>query len=328
MTENDVAHEKASPDRRLATLDELLGVMERLRGPGGCAWDRKQTFATIAPYTIEEAYEVADAIEREEVDDLRDELGDLLFQVVFHAQMAAEQGAFDFSDVAGAISAKMVRRHPHVFVRDAEQGRGGATLNTDDTTLNVQWEQIKSAEREARQAVRGGPQAGSKSLMDDIPRGLAALKRAEKVQRRAARVGFDWTSTEDVVDKVREELDELEQAVREAASNGEPASSGTESGLSTESVGAVHEHIFEELGDLLFSVTNLARHLGLDADRALSAGTAKFERRFKLMEAAAAQGTSSSQTLSPLDGLSAEELEALWAGAKAATRKGAPQSER
>ena len=245
---------------------QLLEIMQRLRDPeNGCPWDIKQDFSTIAPYTIEEAYEVADAIARENMTDLKDELGDLLFQVVFHSQMAAEQGSFTFDDVHGSICDKMQRRHPHVFadleIRDAEH----------QTKV---WEEYKTQERK---------QKGEHSLMDGIPAGMAELQRSVKLQKRAGKVGFDWPSVEPVLDKFDEELLEL----RDAMASGD------------------HREMEDELGDLLFVATNLARKLDIDPGAALRRGNAKFERRFRAME----------ETVGGHEGLDAmdlDEMEALW----------------
>ncbi len=239
----------------------LVGVMARLRDPErGCPWDVAQTFASIAPYTVEEAYEVVDAIERGDLDDLRDELGDLLLQVVFHARMAQEQGAFDFDDVAQAIVDKMVRRHPHVF---AAEGGGHDDPNTG-------WEAIKAAERAAK-----GP--GRAGVLDDVPTSLPAMLRAVKLTRRAARVGFDWPDLAPVLAKVREELAELEAEI----DAGDQARARAR----------------EELGDLLFVMANLARKLEIDPEDALRAANAKFIRRFRFIEAAlAADGRSPEQS--------------------------------
>jgi ATP diphosphatase len=224
--------------------------MARLRAADGCPWDRQQTFASIAPYTIEEAYEVADAIERGDMGDLKDELGDLLFQVVFHAQIAREAGQFDFEAVAAAICDKLTRRHPHVFgdhgpLSIAEQGAA--------------WEDIKAAERDS----------ADPSALQDVPNALPALMRADKLSKRAARVGFDFEHAGQCADKVDEELAEVRAASRES------------SGASPE--------IFEEIGDLLFAAANLARKLDVDAEAALRAANAKFERRFRAMEDLAAE---------------------------------------
>ena len=251
-------------------LSALLQLMARLRDPQhGCPWDREQTFASIAPYTIEEAYEVADAIERDDHLHLRDELGDLLFQVVFHAHMAQERGWFDFAAVAGGIRDKLVRRHPHLFA--------GATLAAED--LVRVWEEQKAQERAER-----GDHGGS-AVLGGVPRALPALLRAAKLGRRAARVGFDWPDASAVRAKVVEELGELDGASGAAAQE-------------------------EELGDLLFAVVNLSRHLQLDAEQALRRANDKFERRFAHMETlAGARGLQ-------LERLSADEWDALWRDAK------------
>jgi len=247
-------------------IDNLLEVMQRLRDPReGCPWDVEQDFSTIAPYTIEEAYEVADAIARGDIEGLRDELGDLLFQVVFHSRMAEEAGHFDFDDVATRISEKMVRRHPHVF-GDAEHEPGS-------------WERIKEAERAHHE---------DDSALAGVARALPALKRAQKLGKRAARVGFDWPDRRGVRDKIIEELDELEDAV------------GSRS----------PDHIEEEFGDLLFAIVNLSRHLDVDPEKAMAAANFKFERRFREMERAiAGRGEA-------LTDHSLEALEQEWRAAK------------
>jgi ATP diphosphatase len=246
-------------------MRELLAIMERLRGADGCPWDKAQSFASIAPYTIEEAYEVADAVERGDMRHLRDELGDLLFQVVFHAQIASEANQFDFEAVAGAICDKLLRRHPHVF------GADGPLTQAEQSAA---WEDIKAAERGA--ADIGA--AGEHSHLDGVPQALPALMRAFKLSKRAARVGFDFEHASQTADKVAEELAE----VRDAAAQGAAANG---SGAGT---GATPE-IFEEIGDLLFAAANLARKLDVDAEAALRAANAKFERRFRGMESLAAQ---------------------------------------
>jgi nucleoside triphosphate diphosphatase len=248
-------------------LRELLGIMARLRAADGCPWDRQQTFASIAPYTIEEAYEVADAAERGDLKHLKDELGDLLFQVVFHAQMASEAGQFDFEAVAGAICDKLRRRHPHVF---------GARGPMSAAEQSVSWEEIKAAERGDLAKRDAG--AGTPSHLDGVPQALPALMRAFKLSKRAARVGFDWEHASQTADKVAEELAE----VRDAAEQGAAANAAAgRTGASPE--------IFEEIGDLLFAAANLARKLDVDAESALRAANAKFERRFRGMEALAAR---------------------------------------
>ena len=231
-------------------LRELLAIMARLRGPDGCPWDREQTFASIAPYTIEESYEVADAIERNDMPHLKDELGDVLFQVVFHAQMAEEAGLFRFDDVVQAISDKLVRRHPHVFGERQSQP-------VDVAGQTALWEDIKARER-------AGNAAEAVSALDDVPVALPALMRAHKLSKRAARVGFDFEEAAQTADKVAEELAEVRTAT-------------------------ASPHVFEEVGDLLFAAANLARKLDVDAEAALRAANQKFERRFRGMEQLAAQ---------------------------------------
>jgi tetrapyrrole methylase family protein/MazG family protein/ATP diphosphatase len=262
----------------LRPLDQLLSIMARLRDPEhGCAWDVEQTFATIAPYTVEEAYEVADAIERGDLDDLRDELGDLLLQVVFHARMAEEQGSFDFDDVARAIADKLIRRHPHVFGDEAQRSSAEQTQA---------WEVIKAQERAARGS------AVAPSALDGIPIGLPALTRAVKLTKRAGRVGFDWPSPAEVLEKLREETAELEAEI----ASGDLAAAR------------------EELGDLLFVCANLARKLDVEPEDALRAANAKFARRFKAIEAALSeQGRMPEQA-------TLDEMEALWVQAKAAEK--------
>ena len=238
-----------------AGIDQLLDVMARLRDPvGGCPWDLEQSFETIAPYTIEEAYEVAEAIRQDDRAALRDELGDLLLQVVFHAQMAREDGSFDFDAVARGIAEKMIRRHPHVFAGEETDVRGSSPGQTRA------WESQKAAERDARALAEGR----TPSVLDGVALALPALLRAEKLQKRAARVGFDWPEAAPVFDKVLEEVAEL----REAAAK-------TDSATSADST------VSEELGDLLFACVNLARHLGVEPEAALRAANAKFTARFQ-----------------------------------------------
>jgi MazG family protein len=284
-----MADEAARPQR----IEDLLRVMARLRDPAtGCPWDRMQTFATIAPFTIEEAYEVADAVARDDLDGLKDELGDLLLQVVYHARMAEEQGSFGFGDVVDAITEKMIRRHPHVFedvkLRDDFVGSGA-------------WERIKAEEKAARSeaarsdAARG--EAGEGSLFDDVPLALPALSRAVKLQARGARVGFDWPSLEPVLAKAEEEIAELKSALAER-----------NSGVS----GSSSRKVAEEFGDLLFVMANIARHLGVDPEACLRGANAKFVRRFASIEAALrAEGRL------PQDA-TLEEMDQLWDEAKAA----------
>jgi nucleoside triphosphate diphosphatase len=264
-----LAAKAAQTDR----LSELLAILARRRAADGCPWDREQTFASIAPYTIEEAYEVADAIERGDMLHLKDELGDLLFQVVFHAQIASEASQFDFEAVAGAICDKLLRRHPHVF------GTSGPMTSVEQS---LAWEEIKAAERGAGNPERGAADHGrsadgrAPSHLDGVPQALPALMRAFKLSKRAARVGFDFEHASQTADKVAEELAEVRDA---AAQNAHANGSGANSTASPE--------IFEEIGDLLFAAANLARKLDVDAEAALRAANAKFERRFRGMEALA-----------------------------------------
>ena len=254
-----------APSRDIAVL---LEIMRRLRGPDGCPWDREQTFETIAPYTVEEAYEVAASIEDKDYTALPDELGDLLFQVVFHARMAEEQGLFDFGDVVQAVTAKMIRRHPHVF--------GGTEAASSAEGQKLSWEALKAGERRDK---------GHASILDDVPLALPALLRAEKLQRRASSVGFDWDDASKVVEKLAEEAQEIVDAP-------DPASQA------------------EEVGDLLFVVANLARHLKVDPEAALRAANAKFTRRFKFIESELeAQGRAPGTA-------SLDDMEALWVKAK------------
>ncbi len=264
------------------TLPDLLAVMAALRTPGtGCPWDLEQTFATIAPYTIEEAYEVADAIAHDDIAGLKDELGDLLLQVVYHARMAQEQDAFAFDDVVDAITRKMIRRHPHVFGTAEERAAGAAPGF---------WDRIKAQEK--------GDEASTGSLLDEVPAALPALTRAIKLQNKAAKVGFDWPTLSPVLAKLKEELAELEDAIAKSAA-------GSETGARA---------IDEEFGDLLFVVANLARHLKLDPEARLRAANQKFVRRFRYIEERlAADGrTPSDSDLS--------EMDALWDDAKAKER--------
>jgi MazG family protein len=266
-------------------MGALLELMARLRDPEhGCPWDRAQTFATIAPYTLEEAYEVADAIEHGDRVHLREELGDLLFQVVFHTRMAEEQGWFDFSEVANGIREKLVRRHPHLFA--------GATLAPQD--LMRVWEEQKAQERAATRARSSSTDAAT--VLAGVPRALPALTRAAKLGRRAARVGFDWPNARAVRAKVLEELHEVDEALAHPT---QPAERAT-----------VPEELVAELGDLLFTIVNWSRHLHVDAEAALRAANDKFERRFARMESLAqARGLELAQ-------LSAAEWDALWNEAK------------
>ena len=254
-------------------LEALLRIMARLRAPqGGCPWDLEQTFATIAPYTIEEAYEVADAIQRGDLASLKDELGDLLFQVVFHSQMAAEARAFTFADVVDAVTEKMIRRHPHVFAE--------AEVMTADAQT-VAWEEHKKRERASRE--------GKQRLLDDVPVAFPALTRALKLQKRAATVGFDWRERARVMEKLEEEIRELNEAIAD---------------------GAPKEKLTDELGDILFVAVNLARHLGVDPEEALRATNEKFTRRFAHVE------DTITKTGRKLGDVTLDEMDAAWNDAK------------
>ena len=260
-------------------IRDLIDIMAALRSPdGGCAWDLKQTNASIAPYTIEEAYEVADAVERGDPEDLRDELGDLLLQVVFFARMAEEDGHFDFGGVVEAITAKLIRRHPHVF---------GDARDLDPAAVVALWDEIKRAEKRER-----GRLEVPGSALDGIPLALPALMRADKLARKAAAVGFTWPDAPSVLAKVDEELRE----VRDAVASGDEGAAA------------------EEIGDLLFTVANLARRLEIDPEAALGAANRKFEHRFRAVEAGlAARGSSPAEA-------TMDEMDALWTEAKAAER--------
>jgi ATP diphosphatase len=262
-------------------MERLLWVMARLRDPqGGCPWDLEQDFASIAPYTIEEAYEVADAIARGDFEHLKNELGDLLLQVVYHAQMAKEAGLFDFEEVARAIADKMIRRHPHVF--------GTAEIDSARAQSHA-WEAVKAAER----AGKAGAAGGAQGILDDVPLAQPALVRAAKLQRRAARVGFDWPQPTEVLDKLDEEIAEIRAELEQGAST---------------------ERLSDELGDLLFAAVNLARHLDVDGETALRQANAKFERRFRAIEEALrTRGRR-------IEDASLDEMEALWQDAKARER--------
>jgi len=262
-------------------LDDLLAIMARLRDPErGCPWDVRQDFASIAAYTIEEAYEVADAIDRRDWHDLRDELGDLLLQVAFHARMAQEQGAFDFGDVVQAITEKLIRRHPHVFGEIAARNAGGA---------KARWDAIKADERAAKAAKR----ETEPSVLDDVPPVLPSLARAEKLTKRAATVGFDWPNVDAVMAKVVEETEELNAAASEAERH-------------------------EEMGDLLFAIANLARHMGIDPEAALRDANAKFTRRFHYVEDRAKQDGI------PIGDAGLERLDSYWNEIRVADKAGKP----
>jgi ATP diphosphatase len=266
-------------------ISRLVEIMAALRDPEhGCAWDLKQSFASIAPYTLEEAAEVVDAIARDDLEDLRDELGDLLLQVIFHARMAEEAGAFAFPDVVEAITGKLIRRHPHVF--------GETHAMTPDAIKGV-WDRIKAEEKAERAARRGTRQGGGQ--LDSVPDALPALSRAVALQDKAGKVGFDWNDARLVLAKIREEADEVEATLDDSASEDER---------------------IDEIGDLLFAVANLARHLKADPEVALRRANAKFERRFRFIEAELAnQGRTAAQS-------DLAEMDGLWNAAKAAEREG------
>jgi nucleoside triphosphate diphosphatase len=264
-------------------LADLIAIMTALRTPvTGCPWDVEQTFGSIAPYTIEEAYEVADAIERGDLYDLRDELGDLLLQVVYHARIAEEQGSFAFADVVDAICRKMVRRHPHVF-GDAETRAA--------VQLKGMWDRIKAEEKAAKLGTH--VEAKPESLLDAVPSNLPALARAVKMQHRAAKIGFDWPTVVPVFEKLKEEIAELEEAMAAGDDN----------------------HVREEFGDMLFVLANLARHLKLDPEDALRGANAKFDRRFRHVEQRLREDGR------PVGEVTLDEMDVWWAEAKAAGKK-------
>jgi ATP diphosphatase len=251
---------------------KLLKVMEQLRDPeAGCPWDKKQTFLSIVPHTIEEAYEVADAIEHGDMHDIKDELGDLLFQVVFYAQLGKEQSEFDFEAIAATITDKLIRRHPHVF---------GSSQSKTDEHLNTQWEQIKTEERAANGKVQDS------SILANIPPGMAPLTRAQKLQKKCAKVGFDWPEVAPVLDKIQEEIVEVMDEVNVRQPN--------------------EQAIEEEIGDLLFAVVNLSRHLNVDAETALRKANKKFEGRFRKVESVFAERKIE------LSDATLDEMEEVW----------------
>jgi nucleoside triphosphate diphosphatase len=267
-------------------IQRLLEIMAALRSPDtGCPWDLEQDFRSIAPYTLEEAYEVADAIERGDLRDLKDELGDLLLQVVFHARMAEEEGAFSFGDVVEAITRKLIRRHPHVF---------GEARDLAPVQVKLLWDEIKRQEKADRRSARGDSAAVGEEpgFLSGVPAALPALTRAHKLTAKAAKVGFDWPDASRVLDKIREELEEVADAMAEGNA----------------------DMIEDEIGDLIFAVTNLARHLTVDPEGALRRTNAKFERRFGAIESALKRQNRT------LDEASLEEMERLWVEAKASER--------
>ncbi len=268
-------------------VDDLLHLMSRLRDPKtGCPWDIKQSYQSIVPCTLEEAYEVADAIERNDFEHLQEELGDLLFQVVFYAQLGTEDGHFDFNDIVNTLVTKLIRRHPHVFPK-GNLSASSDTAPLSEVEIKGRWEAIKREER-ALKSEKEGLEAQLSSILDDVPKALPAIQRAEKLQKRAATVGFDWPETAQVIDKIEEEIGELREALAEQDIS----------------------HIQDELGDVLFSVVNLARHVKVQPEMALRSTNEKFERRFKFVE----QGITR-QGLQ-LEDASLDEMEQLWLLAK------------
>ncbi len=299
---------------KLSETQRLLDIMAQLRDPqSGCPWDVKQTMESLTRYTIEEAYEVADAIATGDMHDIKDELGDLLFQVVFYAQIASESSAFTFDDVAQSISDKLVRRHPHVFANPlASEGAGDTNENLtlqrtqlNDSALNAQWDAIKAQEKQLKkQRLKQGDDAIETSILDSVPKGMPALMYAQKLQKACAKVGFDWPDAAPVIDKVREEVEEIQQELdfkqraQGALNTGvEPFDSGVPDN---------QQAIEEEIGDALFAMVNLARHCKVDADTALRNASNKFANRFKGVERLAAEQGEK------LDTLTLDEMEALW----------------
>ena len=299
---------------KLSETQRLLDIMAQLRDPqSGCPWDVKQTMESLTRYTIEEAYEVADAIANGDMHDIKDELGDLLFQVVFYAQIASESRAFSFDDVAQSISDKLVRRHPHVFANAlASEGSGDTNENVtvertqlNDSALNAQWDAIKAQEKQLKkQRLKQDNEAIENSILDNVPKGMPALMYAQKLQKACAKVGFDWPDAAPVIDKVREEVEEIQQEldfkqrVQGALNTGvEPLNSGVPDN---------QQAIEEEIGDALFAMVNLARHCNVDADTALRNASNKFASRFKGVERLAAEQGDK------LDALTLDEMEALW----------------
>ena len=299
---------------KLSEMQRLLKIMAQLRDPqSGCPWDVKQTMESLTRYTIEEAYEVADAIATGDMHDIKDELGDLLFQVVFYAQIASESKAFSFDDVAQSISDKLVRRHPHVFANShAPEGVGDTNENVmvertllSDSALNAQWDAIKAQEKQLKkQRLKQDNEAIENSILDNVPKGMPALMYAQKLQKACAKVGFDWPDAAPVIDKVREEVEEIQQELdfkqraRGALKTGvAPLNSGVPDN---------QQAIEEEIGDALFAMVNLARHCKVDADAALRNASNKFANRFKGVERLAAEQGDK------LDALTLDEMEALW----------------
>ena len=299
---------------KLSEMQRLLKIMAQLRDPqSGCPWDVKQTMESLTRYTIEEAYEVADAIANGDMHDIKDELGDLLFQVVFYAQIASESSAFTFDDVAQSISDKLVRRHPHVFANPlASEGAGDTNKNLtlkrtqlNDSALNAQWDAIKAQEKQLKkQRLKQDSEATENSILDNVPKGMPALMYAQKLQKACAKVGFDWSDAAPVIDKVREEVEEIQQELDFK----QRAQGALKTGVVPLNSGVPdnQQAIEEEIGDALFAMVNLARHCKVDADTALRNASNKFANRFKGVERLAAEQGDK------LDALTLDEMEALW----------------
>ena len=299
---------------KLSEMQRLLDIMAQLRDPqSGCPWDVKQTMESLTRYTIEEAYEVADAIANGDMHDIKDELGDLLFQVVFYAQIASESRAFSFDDVAKSISDKLVRRHPHVFANAlASEGSGDTNENVtvertqlNDSALNAQWDAIKAQEKQLKkQRLKQDNEAIENSILDNVPKGMPALMYAQKLQKACAKVGFDWPDAAPVIDKVREEVEEIQQELDFK----QRAQGALKTGVVPLNSGVPdnQQAIEEEIGDALFAMVNLARHCKVDADTALRNASNKFANRFKGVERLAAEQGDK------LDALTLDEMEALW----------------
>lgn len=297
-TKDDAAQQATDPARTAKLFEESVAIMARLRAPGGCPWDREQTFDTIRKYTLEETYEVFDAIERRDWAHLSEELGDLLLQVLFYAEMAANEGHFTMAEVLDHLNRKLIRRHPHVFGEEAARAAGNradvdAAVEGSSAAVLRNWEEIKVAEK-ASKAVAGALQ--HESRLDSVLRALPALTEAAKLGAKAQKAGFDWPHWHDLLPKIVEETAELEAEANAGSAAENPA-------------------VEAEFGDLLFTVVNLGRHLGVDAEMALRGCNKRFRERFRLMEAAAER---------PLETLAAEELEALWAEAKKKLAEGRP----
>ena len=299
---------------KLSETQRLLDIMAQLRDPqSGCPWDVKQTMESLTRYTIEEAYEVADAIATGDMHDIKDELGDLLFQVVFYAQIASESSAFTFDDVAQSISDKLVRRHPHVFANAlASEGAGDTNKNLtvertqlNDSALNAQWDAIKAQEKQfKKQRLKQDDEAIEPSILDSVPKGMPALMYAQKLQKACAKVGFDWPDAAPVIGKVREEVEEIQQELDFK----QRAQGALNAGVAPLNSGVPdnQQAIEEEIGDALFAMVNLARHCKVDADTALRNASNKFANRFKGVERLAAEQGDK------LDALTLDEMEALW----------------